>query len=558
MDLLRRVEVRRAGDDETVKTVLAEHLRTVADQAGDCKSLSIVVPPSWGPRHFELVRQAGQAAALPPPQIVSEPAAIAAAVFADAAVDDTCLVCVLGQRTSHATVVQRGDSGWIRVATQKIPDATGDRLDHALAAAVSAADVDGEDLVGQIAAIRPRLCAGHPAAIIIAGHPSPITVTPQAFASAVQAVRDTAVVTVLDVLDAAAVDAQQLHGVAVAGDLAATLDLVDDLSTRLQRPVLAAPQGRLTGVYGALALHTMSARPDSRPGLRRWGFRGTQLVGPVVAFIAATLLQWQIFDIVSFMLGPDIRRLPSDYQILAVAFDTAAFACAGWCVCAAVLSVGGSLVPAIQAAGVRSGENADRQAGQMYAFAALTGFALAGAQGLLAQAVIGGPPDLAPPYLWAAVAGTVIPFLVAITVGLTSRWLTAQPPWTDRVRYPLTAVILAVAGILAANARSTGLPIRGLPDIVTSVLTVCGGGLLGAGIAFTLVALRSARIILGIVLGVAGMVVVGLGTLHSVTVIYLICVALWWLRRAARIAADNLPSRWSRRLAVTHISDPPQ
>lgn len=90
--LLRWMETVR-GEDEPVVAALDGHLRAVADHAGRCDALTIVVPPSWGPRHADRVTRAAAMAELPAPQIISEAAAIASQCFASAAQNNTILVC---------------------------------------------------------------------------------------------------------------------------------------------------------------------------------------------------------------------------------------------------------------------------------------------------------------------------------------------------------------------------------------------------------------------------------------------------------------------------------
>jgi len=196
------------------------------------------------------------------------------------------------------------------------------------------------------------------------------------------------------------------------------------------------------------------------------------------------------------------------------------------------------------------------KAGQVYAFCGLIGLTAAMLQGLLAQTWIGGPAAMAPPYLTSALAGAIIPATIAIIIGLAAPWLRGQPPWTERVRYPISSVVLAAVGILAIRARTSGLPIDRVPNAVTALLGICGAGLLGVAIAVTLVTDRRARLVMGALLAAACMAIIGPSNLHSTIVIYLVTVVLWWIRRASRITVDNLPQRWRQALASTvHISD---
>jgi 4-hydroxybenzoate polyprenyltransferase len=138
-------------------------------------------------------------------------------------------------------------------------------------------------------------------------------------------------------------------------------------------------------------------------------------------------------------------------------------------------------------------------------------------------------------------------------IGLAAPWLKGRPLWTERLRFPVASLVLAVAGVVGLNARFSGLPLPA-PNVVVVVLGVTGAGLLGVAIALTLVTQPAARLVLSTLMGAACMVIVGYTTLHSTIVIYLIAVALWWIRRTARILADNLPPRWWRTFTPAHQS----
>jgi hypothetical protein len=547
-DLLAAVTTTRREEAEPVIAALADHLSAVASYARQVDTLMVTAPPGWGPRHHELLTQAGQQAGFEAVQVVSEAAAVATASFPTVTEGALVLVCQLGERASEVTVLRRHQAGWERVATQQVADATGNGLDNALARRAGMLAPPTEGVGHQVKQARHRLAEGHPAAAVLADMASPISFTLTDLQEAAQPLRQVVAQAVLDTLDAAGVDADRLHGAVVYGEAAKQLSPspVDD--DRLGIPATMAAEGRLAAVYGALA--SVQKTVPSAGGLTmraKWWRHPSSLAAPMACVVAGGLLVWQIFNIVERLMPPTSSRLNVDYQKLTVYFDTAGFALAGYALAMVSLTIGRHVAASLLA---DSPQTHARQAGQIFAFSGLLGLVVAVLQGLLAQAVIGGPDELAPPYLVSALAGTAAPVILAIVIGLAAPWLRSRPLWTERLRFPVVSLVLAVSGVVGVNAYSSGLPIPA-PNFVGAILGLIGAGLLGVAIALVLVTQPAARLVLGTIMGAACMFIVGFANLHSTIVIYLIAVALWWIRRTARIAADNLPTGWWRSFALT-------
>lgn len=548
-DLLTALSATRADLAEPVIASMGDHLRAIVTSVGTVDEAVVTVPPAWGPRHHEMIKQAALRAGLPATEVISQPVAVATRIVPQPPGQAVVLVCELGQRASHLTVLQYHHGSWERVATRPVPEATGDRLDYALAQLVIPQVPFTDSIAHQLGHARRQLTAGAPAAIILPGQPTPIGIDTATLAQATQAVQHSLSEAAADILDAADVEPAQLHATAIYGECADALTASTTASGWPGRNHITAADGRLACAYGALDSLKLHGRSDAVGSLRiGWDSHGRQLVAPVVCALAGAVLLWQSIEIVARLMPPEVYRLASDYEKLAVYFDTAVWAAAGWALTLGCLTAGRTLAAALLA---DQAEPRPRRAGQVYAFCAVVGIAMAVLQGLLGQNLMGGPPDIAPPYLTAALAGAAVPALTAIVIGLAAPWWRAQPAWTHRIGFPVSSVVLAAAGILAVNAQSHGLPIPGIPHPVTALFGVAGAGLLGVAIALTVVTDRAARFVLGALLGAACMFVVGFTNLHSTVVVYLVAVGLWWIRRGSRKLADNLPRRWWQRLALT-------
>ncbi len=548
-DLVSAVTVTRREAAEPVIAALAEHLRAVASYAGQVDTVVVTVPPGWGPRHHEMVTQAGQRAGSGMVQVVSEAAAVATASFPGSSDGALVLVCHLGERASEVSVLRRHAAGWERIATQPIRNATGERLIDALTQQLGLPAPVADSVRDQLSQAQSRLLDGQTAAVILTERPSPASVTPADLHQVAQPLRQAVADAVLDTLDAADVDADRLHGAVVYGEAAQALSPSSTDDGRLGISASVARDGRLAAVYGALDCVRSAAPKVHAPTMRAgWWKYPSSLAAPMVCMAAGGLLVWQTFDIVARLMPPEFSRLTSDYEKLRVYFDTAAFALAGWAWALVCLTVGRNVAAALLAEQSRAHA---RQAGQIFAFSGLLGLVVATLQGLLGQAIIGGPVELAPPYLSSALAGAVVPSALAIVIGLAAPWLRGRPLWTERVRFPVASLALAAVGVLAVNARASGMPMTVMPTWVAAILGVTGAGLLGVAIALALVTAAPARLILASIMGAACMVIVGYSTLHSTIVIYLVVIAVWWIRRTSRILADNLPPGWWRRFAPT-------
>ncbi|GAA1394185.1 hypothetical protein [Catellatospora coxensis] len=100
------------------------------------------------------------------------------------------------------------------------------------------------------------------------------------------------------------------------------------------------------------------------------------------------------------------------------------------------------------------------RAGRLLTFTAAVGLAIAGLFGLLADAIFGGSPDLSPDFLTPTPAAAAPAALVAVTVGLAAPLFPAlhDKPWTEPLHHPVTAMLLAAAGIAGMQAAWNGLP----------------------------------------------------------------------------------------------------
>lgn len=161
---------------------------------------------------------------------------------------------------------------------------------------------------------------------------------------------------------------------------------------------------------------------------------------------------------------------------------------------------------------------------------AAIGPAIAGLLGLLGDAIFGGPPGIAPDFLTPALIAAAPAAAVAATIGMAAPLIPALrgKPWADPLHHPVTAMLLAAAGIIGMEAAwMGGLPVDlPIPDDMLVIVGGRGGAaLLGVAVALTLTRHRAAAAALTAVLGL-GFAIVHVPTNDSILItIYLVATA---------------------------------
>lgn len=178
--------------------------------------------------------------------------------------------------------------------------------------------------------------------------------------------------------------------------------------------------------------------------------------------------------------------------------------------------------------------------------------AIAGLFGLLADAIFGGSPELALGFLTPG-PGRGRPRGSRRghhRAGRTSHPGAARQTVGRALHHPVTAMLLAAAGIAGIQAAWMGLPFDApiSYDLVVIIGGRGGAALLGVAVAITVVRSRAAAAALAAVLGL-GFAIVHVPSNDSVLItIYLVVTAAWWIRQAAAVALLAVPDSLLKRL----------
>jgi len=580
----RRVDIKaalRPGADAARHTAeqaaYGALLLRLAESAGTpISQLVLTVPPTWGPRRRDLVRQCAIDAGLPSPVIISEAAAAAQATMPHAAEGATVLVCDLGTR-GHVTVLARTGRGWHQLATRDSDVYGGHGLDRAMAEALAPDHRHDPALLARCASARLDLHAqatfddGGAAAIRIPGQDLAtiyhfddlIEVADEACQQVVAAARET--------LSAAGTQPGTLSAVVVRGGASRTIDPAGDLRAALSATPVEPDDPHLL-CHGALGLAplpspTVTMTVGRRRRSQRWLQPGHLAAIVLPAILGAHLATQEIDETFTYTDRLRSYRDMYDYQKIQVLFDRPAFANAAWCLMLSAIATGTLLAAILHRHDHDEGTPGAhaRLAGRIQLYAVMTGLAIVLMQGLLGYAVIGSPPLDVPRFPLIAFAGAAVPATVTVLVGLLAP-LSARlrsRGWADRLYHPVTGPLLAVAASIAGNLYFD------TPRLLEWIPLPAGGGqriaavLAGIAIAVTLVTHRVARTILAIVLALGALLATSdyytfFAAGDQLTTVYLVIVGLWWIRQGASIALDAHPNGLRRMWdAITQPVDPP-
>jgi Hsp70 protein len=528
--------------------------------------LVLTVPPAWGPRRRDLVRQCATDAGLPPPIIVSEAAAAAQATLPHAAGGASVLVCDLGTR-GHLTVLARTDRGWHQLATRDSDVYGGQGLDRAMAQAIAPEHADDPALLARCASARLDL---HAQAALDDPGPTAIRVPGQDLATIYHfddliEVADLAcqqvVIDARETLAAAGTPPGTLSAVVVRGGASRTIDPAGELRAAVTATPVEPDDPHLL-CRGALTLATPPSPAPVRPASGRWLRPGHLAAIAVPAILGAFLASQEINETYTYTSIWESYRDIYDYEKINALFDRPAFALAAWCLSLSAIAAGTLFAAVLHRHDVQEntpGGHA-RQGGRILSFAAIAGAAIALTQAMLAYTIINGPSQVLPNFAGIVAAGIAAPTLVTLAVSLLAP-LSARlraGGWADRLHHPAIGVITAACGGIAGNLYFDHPgPLALIPGQWSHRL---GVALLAIAIAVTLFTHRAARTVLAVILAFGGLLAtsnieIGYIVQREFTTAYLVVVALWWVRRALRIGLDALPDGWPRQ-ALTSMTAP--
>ncbi|WP_203831910.1 hypothetical protein [Catellatospora citrea] len=540
---------------------VATLLRRVAEAAGPVDQLVLTAPPAWGPRRHALLRQAAAQAGLPEPVVVAAPVAVAAHAHSLYPMPDGAyvLVCDTGIVGADVSLVQHLDGGWQLLSAIPAPGAGLQALEQALTDNLPAAVPNGIDSSddGVDRAVRTALAqltsTGRAAVVLPDPHP-PFLLTLAQLDQHAARMRQALLGAAAEAVTAADIDAEQLAAIVVLGDAATLIDAGAALGQRFALTPAPLPTGLLVRAHGALDSHGRTTPSASTP-VSATRVRVRHLAAVILPSVAAGVMALQAIVDTDRLIPDHLTYTTDDYAKISAYFNMPQYATAAMFTTWAAIAGGRFAAAALlhsEHSGTPPGHNAGR-AGKLLAFTAAIGLAIAGLFGLLGGAIFGGPPGLAPDFLTPALLAAAPAAAVAVTVGMSAPLIPALrgKPWADPLHHPVTAMLLAAAGITGMEAAwMGGLPIDvPIPDGLLVIVGGRGGAaLLGIAVALTLTRHRSAAAALAAVLGL-GFAIVHVPTNDSILItIYLVATAAWWIRQAFAVALLAVPASTFKRL----------
>ncbi|MEV6816485.1 hypothetical protein, partial [Micromonospora sp. NPDC051296] len=524
--------------------LLAGLLRHIAEHAAHhvgepIAALTITIPASWGPRRRGLLTDAATRTGLPPPSLVTAPAALAAyattALGLHAPPGSCLLTCHADQRPATLTVLQAQADGYTELATQPVEqphDLDQILADHVITTATTDDDPlrdslhqpdphhDAAAVRGAVRQARHALATHDRAPVLLPAPRPPTVITRADVTTAAQPLLDQIPATVDSILDAADVDREHLTAVIVrhAGPVPG---LVDTLTTAAGATAGPVEQPHALA-DGALALTTPPHRAATAATARlpRIRLRISDLTAPVVLGGCSLALLLQAVH------SADIRTLEG--RVTGVIVSMPHLGAAGALAALAAYAVA-HLAPTTWLAGPSRTPTptAEPTTGRLIR------------HGYLAAAV-GGPVTAA---LYGLAFGTAVeftyrPFLTwtlgwalplaacAILIAAAAPRIPANdlPEWLTRAKPVTTHATIAATGILLMITALTQMPMN---STGVGLIGSTGAALIGIATGLTITRIRTIRIITATGLAIGYALVLTWPNHGALITGYLIALT-WW------------------------------
>ncbi|OON28438.1 Hsp70 family protein [Micromonospora sp. DH13] len=547
--------------------VLAAVLRHVSNHATHqvgqpITDLTVTIPPAWGPRRRTHLSKAAARAGLPPPALVTAPAALATytTTLGLTTPENSCLlVCQADHHPPTLTVLQTVSDGYRELATQQLhgPHDLDDLIArHVVATATTGHDplrsvVDHTDTITaqehgalreSIRTARHQLVQQERAPVMLPTPHHPVVITRDDITTAAQPLLDQVPDAVAHLLDAADVDIEHLTAVIVR-----SAPGVPALTDRLA----AAARGTPTVVdhSHALADGALNLTTTHQPGPRaaaaqlpRVRLRISDLTGALLIGACSLALLLQA------VLTADITTLFT--RVVEARISLPQLGTAGALAILTALAVA-HLAPTTWLAGTPTTPTPEPTTGSLirrgYLIAAVGGTITAALYGLATGTAVG--LDYTPYLKWTL--GTALPLaLCATLVAATAPRIPADalPTWLAMTRPAITHAVTATAGIFlmrAALTITTPVDLTGMPGLVGSL----GAALLGTATALTATRTRLARTITAPGLAIGYALVFTYNTNSALIAGYLIALTWWGIRlttNTLQLAFPNVRSALHR------------
>ncbi|MFI2667852.1 Hsp70 family protein [Micromonospora carbonacea] len=552
--------------------VLAAVLRHVSNHATHqvgqpITDLTVTIPPAWGPRRRAHLSKAAARAGLPPPALVTAPAALAAytTTLGLTTPENACvLVCQADHHPPTLTVLQTVSDGYRELATQQLhgPHDLDDLIaGHVVATATADHDplqalVDHTDtitaeehglLLESIRTARHQLVQQERAPVMLPTPHHPVVITRDDITTATQPLLDQVPDAVAHLLDAADVDTEHLAAVIVR-PAPGVLALTDRLAAATRdTPTIVDHSHALAD--GALTLTTHQTGPRAAAAqLPRVRLRISDLTGALLIGACSLTLLLQA------VLTADITTLFT--RVVEARISLPQLGTAGALAMLTALAVA-HLAPTTWLAGTPTTPTPEPTTGSLirrgYLTAAVGGTITAALYGLATGTAV--ELDYTPYLKWTL--GTALPLaLCATLIAATAPRIPADalPTWLAMTRPAITHTVTATAGIFlmrAALTITTPVDLTGMPGLVGS----CGAALLGTATALTATRTRLARTITAPGLAIGYALVFTYNTNSALITGYLIALTCWGIRLTSNTLQLAFPSVRSALHRLTGHSD---
>ncbi|WP_213454678.1 Hsp70 family protein [Rhizomonospora bruguierae] len=552
-----------AGRDINPLDLYATVLRHISAEAsrianGIPEAVALAIAPTWGPRRRALVRDATQRAGLPDPDLVATPVAVAAqlaAVTGQPPPAGACvLVCDAGAHTLQLTVLQQTDTGGMTIlATTTVPNAAGRDIDNTLATQ-AAQPIRDADPPRWSRLLTPQELPDHrdhhalwqstrhakealrqaPHAVIVLPDPHPPAVIDHSHLTAATHHFHTAIPEhVTNTLTAADVDSTQLQAVILTGGGAHLPNLADILHTTTgHTPVIPARLDNAAADGALHATHTLTETRTRDIHLPRVRLTPRHLIAPLLTGACSFAL------LIQAIVTADIHR--QVWRVTSVRLPLEVVGAAGLLAMLTAFAVA-YLAPTTMLSGAQpdTSTSTGTLIRRAYSTAAFLGLCTAAMYGLAVGAFV---ELTSSTYTrWTLLSALPIAAACLVIAALAPRIPTTRlPTWLHRTRLPLTATLLAAAGIFAmryANATPMDLVPGGV-----ELFRRIGAAALGIGIALTITTTQRKLLqtVTALILGTGFITVASWGNTPALAIAYL-SATTWW---AVTITATTISAAY--------------
>ncbi|MDG4829990.1 Hsp70 family protein [Solwaraspora sp. WMMD1047] len=542
-------------DPVDVLAAVLRHINTEASRlaGGPPTAVAVAIPPTFGPRRRDLVREATQRAGLPAPDLVAAPVAVAAHLTAASpppAAGTCVLVCDAAAHTLQLTVLQHTDTSVQILATAAVPGAAGADIDAILTehAGQPIRDADPQrwsrlttphtldDLRDQRslqnAVRRAKEDLRHaPRAAVALPDPYPPTVLDQRhLAAATQPAHQALAAAVAEVLAAADLDPATLAAVILIGEGAHLPHLTNVLHETTGHTPIIPTRTDIAAADGALhATHSLTTTRAGQIHLPRTRLTPRHLIAPILTAAASFALLIHTVATADIYFGSRLEVRVGVEEIGAAAIMVL--------LCAYTIA---NLAPTTYLHGLP--HDTDPTTGSLirrtYTAAALLGLVIATLYGLAIGSAVDFADNTYPRWAILSAAPLAAAFLLIAAIG-PHLPANAIPTWLRRTRLPLTATLLAATGIIAMRyATTTGSNL--IPGGAASATRI-GAAITGIGIALTITRHALSRTGLALILGIGFAAVATAGNVPTLTIAYTIAITWWALTITATTITTAYP-----------------